>query len=285
MTQKTVHLTIENSFGSVEHYYHFFLGFLLPLIYWYTYIKKENYSKIMIRSCEIMDKHLNFINIPELIIMNKNEHKEIKNRGDKDIEFISIVGFDNPTINNSHEINFAKKSLLNLLKFNYVENNIKNKYPTIALIDRKKSDPFYLSNNSEIKFSGSDKRSIPNFDQLVKSISNLNPIVYYLEDSSLEEQIKIFKDSDIIIAQHGASLSNIIFCKKNTFVVEICHQSLIDTFLEIGIDLYKDLSLQMNLKFFRIIQSHNHSEIDPNKFSLFVNNLIKSFKFKKTISY
>ena len=46
----------------------------------------------------------------------------------------------------------------------------------------------------------------------------------FLEDMSVREQIHIFQNSNVIAAVHGAALTNIIYCKPNTVVVEIVHE-------------------------------------------------------------
>ena len=43
----------------------------------------------------------------------------------------------------------------------------------------------------------------------------------YLEDFTFEEQIALFHDAEVIIAIHGAGLSNLVFCKDNVVVVEL----------------------------------------------------------------
>ena len=38
---------------------------------------------------------------------------------------------------------------------------------------------------------------------------------------SFKQQIEIFSNAKIIVAPHGAGLANIVFCKKNTKIIEI----------------------------------------------------------------
>lgn len=42
-----------------------------------------------------------------------------------------------------------------------------------------------------------------------------------LEGMPIEEQIKYFNNAKIIIAAHGAALSNMLFCKKSTYIIEV----------------------------------------------------------------
>jgi capsular polysaccharide biosynthesis protein len=43
----------------------------------------------------------------------------------------------------------------------------------------------------------------------------------FLESLSLSEQMKIFSNSELILAPHGAGLANLLWCERNTRVVEL----------------------------------------------------------------
>jgi capsular polysaccharide biosynthesis protein len=43
----------------------------------------------------------------------------------------------------------------------------------------------------------------------------------YFEELDFKEQIQYFNNAKIIICAHGAVLSNMFFCKKNTKIIEI----------------------------------------------------------------
>ena len=70
-------------------------------------------------------------------------------------------------------------------------------------------------------------------------------IVVYLEDFCVEEQISLFNEAEVIVAVHGAALTNILFTKKNTKVVEIGHERGSPTCFE---DLAKELGLVNYMK-------------------------------------
>jgi len=52
-----------------------------------------------------------------------------------------------------------------------------------------------------------------------------NTAVLALEDKSVADQISIFSNVKVVLAQHGAALSNIIFARPGTLVVEIGHRN------------------------------------------------------------
>ena len=64
-------------------------------------------------------------------------------------------------------------------------------------------------------------RRIINETDLEPILQKLGFKIIYNEDFSLEEQISLFKSADFVCGPHGAGLTNIVFCKKNTSVLEI----------------------------------------------------------------
>jgi len=45
--------------------------------------------------------------------------------------------------------------------------------------------------------------------------------IYTLEEMSMDEQIRLFNTAKVVVAPHGAGLSNITFCKPGTSIIEI----------------------------------------------------------------
>ena len=47
-----------------------------------------------------------------------------------------------------------------------------------------------------------------------------------LEDFSLDEQIQLLHRAELVVAPHGAGLSNLMFCRRGTRVIEIFERSV-----------------------------------------------------------
>lgn len=81
------------------------------------------------------------------------------------------------------------------------------------------------------------KRRIVNEDELLPLLTSYGFVVYYAEDHTLSEQVNTFSDAAMVIAPHGAGLTNILHCKPGTKVLEIfdstvvrrCYRSLAQT--------------------------------------------------------
>lgn len=63
-------------------------------------------------------------------------------------------------------------------------------------------------------------RNIENQEALVRMLTQYGFQPYYLEDHSLQDQIGLFFDAEIVVAAHGAGLSNILF-SQGIDVVEL----------------------------------------------------------------
>ena len=57
---------------------------------------------------------------------------------------------------------------------------------------------------------------------------------YKLKFLSFADQIKLFSNAKIIISMFGAELSNLIFCKRGTRVIEIKNNKKLDEFKNIS---------------------------------------------------
>ena len=107
------------------------------------------------------------------------------------------------------------------------------------------------------------RKIVNEFDLITILKSNgykvINPRLY-----EIDEQIKIFSQAKKIISTHGSSLTNIIFCKPETEIIEISPH-FDDLTSNNLIDRYKKLANINNLKFKQIkvdsIDVSNHSKL------------------------
>ncbi|MGJ8671444.1 glycosyltransferase 61 family protein [Rubritalea sp.] len=262
--RKKIHLTFKNRAGSVEHYYHFLLGVLIPL----ALFKKECGNKnIYIRSCGIMDEHLLHFKQGIINISEKTLHEKIRYTNELTNEYSCIdrPGFDSPAYYNyedfSESVSYITSTLSEeILKFKE-ELNFDNKtdHPCIVMIDREPPHPFYLSNSCERKDAGTGRRSISNYDELYNSayakFPNIKSVT--LEGKSLAFQIALFSNADIIIAQHGAALANLIWCRPNTSLIEI------DPYFRKPRQHFIRLANCMKLDYQSVKQNGEHGKVNP----------------------
>lgn len=72
---------------------------------------------------------------------------------------------------------------------------------------------------------------------------------YILEDLSVKEQAQLFSGAEMVVATHGAALTNLVFCEPGTHVIEVFLPHYLD-------ESYFSLGKQMQLNHFCILSEH-----------------------------
>lgn len=86
-----------------------------------------------------------------------------------------------------------------------------------------------------------------------ESFSNYN-VVVHTGHELMEKQFALFRSSDVIIAPHGAGLSNIVVCRKHTLIFELLNQ------IPHPVLCYAGLALKLKLLYVGHIIPHFHHE-------------------------
>lgn len=73
-------------------------------------------------------------------------------------------------------------------------------------------------------------RRVKNEDEVFALLKPLGFKRYYLEELKLSDQIQLFRQANTIIAFHGAGLTNLIFSKEGTQVIELFQEHEDDTY-------------------------------------------------------
>jgi capsular polysaccharide biosynthesis protein len=69
----------------------------------------------------------------------------------------------------------------------------------------------------------------------------------------LTQQIRTFRSADLIVAQHGAALTNMVWCTPATSIIEISPND----------KDFSDLAAAFGLRYNRIKQQGEHSPVEP----------------------
>jgi hypothetical protein len=172
---RPLHLTIQPNHGSCEHFYHFMLGYLLPLA---AYLVRRGIADdriILLRTCGPLDRILRELTIPGLLLCERFSHssiREIMARASW-AEIDEIKGFDFGR-RSAHRVLYDAEGIsvgMNFLRLRLAAaidcatSQIKavwNDHPRILLIERADPDPFYQSSLAEVKGTASQRRWIGN---------------------------------------------------------------------------------------------------------------------------
>ena len=224
---------IENSLilGSSGNYYHDLIDFYSKIFSFDSKID-SNIDKVIIGKSFLKDPIItliNKINIQKKLVSINNETKIFKSS-----YFVSNKNF---------------------LKIN-------NFYRHLFLDpNAKQTKNIYISRND------SKNRSITNEKDVVNYLKKFDFEVYELSKISFLEQIKIFCEAKIIVSMHGAGLTNLIFCKPETTVIEIAADFYED---------YKSSNLDIDLTHFKYFKNNAtdwFSDINCNKFNKYTRSV------------
>jgi len=184
-------------FGPWPHvYYHQIIDFILRLIL----LKNYNFNAIYVPE--------NLKNI----LLAKPYKKIFKNLK---IKYYSL---------NKKTIFYNVKYLTHIQQYN------KNYYLSSTILNLNKAihDNYFFKNKTKTKYilvsRKSSSRKLLNEDELYEKIKKYGFQRFYFEELSSLNQIEISFNSKIMIGYHGSGLTNLIFMKPNSYVVDIINE-------------------------------------------------------------
>ena len=168
--------------------------------------------------------------------------------------------FDKITLSSNNEnFEYLNKNLLSYLK-NKVLTEARKKLKS----PKYKYEKIFISRaDANLK----NKRNLKNNLEIENYFIKKGFNVLILSNYSFLEQALIFNNAKLVVGLHGAGLTNILFCKKRTKIIEIT--------LDNWPKLFKKLSKCLNL---------SYKKISANKYSN-INNLVilPTSKIKKLL--
>jgi hypothetical protein len=99
-----------------------------------------------------------------------------------------------------------------------VINELANVLKTQKTISKRRK--YYLSRNHSIT------RSISNESELMNLLCKFDFEIIRTENKTLDEQIQLFSDCEVLISPHGAGLTNMLFMPKGSEIIEIGHAEI-----------------------------------------------------------
>lgn len=229
--------------GQISHYGHFIHDFIVPLIH-HIQSTKSKYTHIYLNDYATWTSLGNFKAMAEKILglkITQLPHEDI-NILDHPIVIISTLSFGP----------YQPILFKNIIP--YVSNTLsitKTEY-SVILIERIK--PKIGSNFHN--------RVLENHKTLINKLTNYFGSIFknvILEDLTIDEQVSLFMNADIVIGQHGAGLCNIVWMNKP--------KSLIIEFPPYIVNTFKNMAKAKNYKYSRI-EPIPHKVIDICKIKM-----------------
>jgi hypothetical protein len=256
---------IKNKAGSVQHYFHYILGYLIPIFHNYEKIFNSHNANVILKSCGILDKHTLSFDFKKVHLLDKDDFIYNKIHS---LYLLEIEGRDKPQFYDYTAFQSAVERMKVVWNkkwseaLNWANNQFIDKKHKILLIRRIAPNTFYYSNKSESRGAGSSRRSIKNHDNLLMSLRSEFDCCLdcSLENMDLVKQCALFHACDLVVAQHGAALANTIWMKPDSFVIEIVPRHF-DGGKRFR-DFFSPLSKACRLKHFVSYQNDSHSDVD-----------------------
>ena len=139
-------------------------------------------------------------------------------------ELISLLGINDITVVMNNKTSYFGKSVCtpsNLAEVGDPDN--KTIESILALYSRISGNVKKTRYPKKIYVTrmNASKRRVLNETDLIFEFRKENISVVKLEEYSLIDQYFMFKDAELVIGAHGAGMSNIVFCKEGTKIIEM----------------------------------------------------------------
>ena len=137
-------------------------------------------------------------------------------------------------------------------KLVYIGNLYPSGNPRKKFISDMKTLLSYKSKNKRriyISRNKSHRRKISNEDELINLLKKFNFKTVYAEKISFDNQIKLFSSSNYVVGLHGAGLSNLIWMKEKSNILEIRPEK------DLYLNCYFNLASLLNINYNYIICS------------------------------
>ncbi len=263
-----LHLSVHD--GSLEHPYHFWLGYFIPICDWLV-SNPESESNTVVE-CGPMTPWLEHLSsFRALNIVKPRTALNWYLRGPQYMESNIFENLDDPR-NFSRSEGLAKIQLLTRVFF--PESESKTEGMEIGILQRNGSLPFYNSAESEAKGSGAERRSIPNVSELVGLLrtEGRTSIIDTSEVSPIDA-VSIYRNLKVLVGQYGAGLTNMVWVPKGALVIELRAPGSL--FGDPWDDCYRLLAQSLGHRF-KVLEAQQdwHSQIDPESVAEEIRNLL-----------
>ena len=217
--------------------------------------------------------------LPKIIYLNKKFKNNIlflPNELKKKFVISSLKKFRIKFFFLKKKKNFKFKNLI------YVGNLYPSGNPRMKVIKKLREKLTFKANNLNkiyVSRNKSERRKISNEKELLTVLKKYNFKTLYLDNMSFEKQIKIFSKAKYVVGLHGAGLSNIVWMKNKSHLIELRPEK------DLYLNCYFNLSNLLNINYHyeicaktNFFQSSKHSDYNVNidRFKKKLNRILKN---------
>jgi hypothetical protein len=216
-------LSVLTGGGGNANYFHWLFDVLPRIFLFKKLFNLKQVDKILVPNLKYKFQY------QTLSLLNLKKNQIINNKFNKHIYAKEVYATSHPA-ENSEEIS---PLLINFLRKSFLKN--------IDYIKKKKIKKIYID-RSDSKSKIKDYRSIINEEEIFQYLKKRGFVKVKLAKLDFIRQVYLFYNANYIFGLHGAGLSNLIFCKKNTKILEVKPYG--------ATIIYKNLAKKCRLKYF-----------------------------------
>ena len=147
--------------------------------------------------------------------LNIPKHKRLSSKKFRHIKAKELIITDHPVVitgNNTQDTHNIPAWIIQWTRSVFLKKN--------TAINKKSKNKIYID-RGEANNKSQFQRYISNEDEVKKYLLKKNFISVKLHEIKFKEQIDLFYNAECIVGLHGAGLSNVVFCKSGTRVIEL----------------------------------------------------------------
>lgn len=240
--------------GTPEHFYHFFLGYFMPLVLWQ---ERTAATDVAVRDCGPMNVWFDLLRDgtdvelmpPGVMLERLLSHRQ---------ERVILHDWDNPTRFHRRSLEAFTQAVLPRVMdgAGAPEGSGARR---ITLLERRANPDYYHSDAAETPGGGSQWRSVPNIDEIADALASLGDVrIVDTAELTPAEQVRTLHATDLLVAQHGAGLANMVWLPRTAAVIELLPPlpPTIDT-------IFHNLAAARRLGYASVDQVDLHAPVDP----------------------
>ena len=259
-----------NRGGSVEHFYHFLFGYLLPFLDICHPLR--GHQQFLLRDCGPMNRllrELDGFDIAQMPSWKILGSVLANNPSLGAIPKLIAPGFDAP-----HAYDAAAFRRLRALVQDLFAHRLAAaaaRHPRAAagrlvlMIDRAPQDPFYATPRAEKRGAGAEIRSIPNMAEVHAAIAaRYDTLLVRLETLPFFDQVYLFLHAWRVVGQHGAGLAHMIWAREDAALVEaIPSPDGVPVDQVAFAEIFRGICRTLGLRWHGVLQANDHAPLPP----------------------
>lgn len=235
--------------GSVEHFYHFLLGYFYPVT---LIVGARRLTRITVRGCGPLDSWFTFLEPEVDVEVIPPGHMLRRFAGDRKPSIV-LKPYDDPDSFHGvflHQFGGWVRERAGVGGSGTSDG--------VAVLDRRPGSDFYSVGRSEAAGSGADRRSVPNMAEIAAALAEVAP-ARLVDTAELPppQQVQALAASGALVAQHGAGLAHMLWMAPGSLVVEIQPPGAPLP------DLFSRLAEVLGHQYRVIRQDSDHASVDP----------------------